>query len=222
MKSERNRVIPTAHEYSPVRTGDRPLPSSKVLYDSRVEARIEALRARVQAVMPLSGRFVWEVGCGHGHFLTAFAANHPDLTCLGIDIVSDRIERARRKARRAKLPNLHFLIAEAGEFLEALPLTAKFSSVYILFPDPWPKRRHHKNRLMQSPFLNAAAEKGEPGAPLYFRTDFAPYFTQAKTAVQATHDWQLVDETWPFETDTVFQARASTYFSLVARKRVPA
>ena len=184
-----------------------------------VTARIQALREQLHRVFSSDQSFVWEVGCGHGHFLTAYAAAHPAVVCVGIDIVRDRIDRARRKARRAKLPNVHFLIADAREFLEALPPAASFSSVYILFPDPWPKRRHHKNRLMQAPFLDAVAIRAEPRAPLYFRTDFMPYFTEATTAVRSSRSWELSDETWPFESDTVFQARARTYFSFLARRR---
>jgi tRNA (guanine-N7-)-methyltransferase len=85
--------------------------------------------------------FVWELGCGHGHFLTAYAAAHPDQLCLGVDLSGERVARAQRKQHRAQLENLYFLRADARLFLEALPPTAKCSAIYVLFPDPWPKLR---------------------------------------------------------------------------------
>lgn len=165
---------------------------------------------------------VWEVGCGHGHFLTAYAKLHPEDFCVGVDIIRDRIERAGRKARRARLPHLHFLIAEANDFLAVLPVGVEFSSVYVLFPDPWPKRRHHKNRLMQPAFLDSLAQRAGQGTRLYFRTDFEPYFAEVAKIVNEHPRWKRLEEPWPFEAETVFQARAPTHFSLIAGKRTDA
>jgi tRNA (guanine-N7-)-methyltransferase len=186
---------------------------------ARAEQRKCTLGESLQALIPPGTSLVWEVGCGHGHFLTAYARTHPEDLCVGVDIVRDRIERAARKASRARLPQLHFLIAEAHDFLSMLPAGAEFSSVYVLFPDPWPKRRHHKNRLMQAAFLEKLAERAGERTRLYFRTDFAPYFAEVAAIVRAHSRWESIDEPWPFEAETVFQARAATYFSLVARKK---
>ena len=133
-------------------------------------ARIESRRRELQtwfADSPIDREpFVLELGCGHGHFLTAFAAAHPDTRCIGIDVELDRIERAQRKQARARLANLHFVRAEAGLFLETLPVSARASAIYILFPDPWPKRRHHKNRLLTSLFLEGLASHSAESARL--------------------------------------------------------
>jgi tRNA (guanine-N7-)-methyltransferase len=186
---------------------------------AHTERRRLALGERVRALVPPGSSLDWEIGCGHGHFLTAYAKAHPKRLCIGIDLVRDRIERAVRKANRARLPELHFLLAEAREFLSLLPVGAALSSVYVLFPDPWPKRRHHKNRLMQSAFLNSLAERAGERTRLFFRSDFEPYFAEVSAVIAAHPYWELVDEEWPFETETVFQARAATYSSLVARLR---
>src|SRR4051812_31933278 len=94
-------------------------------------------------------------------------------------MASDRIERALRKRDRAALANLFFLRTEARFFLETLPAWAVFSAVYILFPDPWPKVRHNKHRILQSDFLSALAEHSGADAHVYFRTDFQPYYEAA-------------------------------------------
>jgi tRNA (guanine-N7-)-methyltransferase len=180
--------------------------------------RQAVLRAELDKILsPPETHFVWEVGCGHGHFLTAYAAAHPHRTCIGIDLVGERIERALKKRNRAKLPNLHFLQAEARLFLETLPGHARLSTVFVLFPDPWPKLRHNKHRIIQPGFLAAAAARAAPDCPLYFRTDFAPYFAAARDVFTTDPSWQIAAEPWPFEFETVFQQRAETFESLVAR-----
>jgi tRNA (guanine-N7-)-methyltransferase len=157
------------------------------------------------------------VGCGHGHFLTAYAAAHPQQSCIGIDIASDRIGRAERKRTRARLANLHFVRADAEDFLAAMPTGARFTAIFILFPDPWPKRRHHKHRVMTAGFLSAAAAAAGQGTGLFFRTDHEPYYLEAAAEVRSHRDWEESDPgAWPFEEATVFQRRAERHFSLVA------
>jgi len=163
--------------------------------------------------------FTWEVGCGHGHFLTAYAQANPDKLCVGIDIVGERIERALRKRDRGRLENLFFLHAEARLFLETLPMPAVFTDLFILFPDPWPKLRHRKHRILQADFLSAIAQRSSDNSHLCFRTDFRPYFDDARTLVEANPSWELSPVPWPFEFKTVFQSRAPDYHSFVATRR---
>ncbi len=165
-------------------------------------------------------RFVWEVGCGHGHFLTAYATGNRSEVCIGVDIASDRIVRARKKAERARLPHLHFLRTEASLFLDALPPSVRISSLFILFPDPWPKLRHHKHRVLQPEFLAKVARCAAPACRLHFRTDFEPYFKEARAVAAESPSWSLVEAPWPFEFETVFQSRAADgYFSFIAEVR---
>jgi len=175
-----------------------------------------SLRAACAALFPAPAAFSWEVGSGHGHFLTAYAAANPGRLCVGVDLAADRIARAERKRKRAGLANLHFLQAEAGAFLKALPAHASLLEVYVLFPDPWPKRRHHKNRLMQTGFLEAVAARAGQGARLFFRTDDESYFVYVESVIRSLSTWKLSGEPWPFEVSTVFQERASSHRSLTA------
>jgi tRNA (guanine-N7-)-methyltransferase len=187
---------------------------------ARVAERRRALRATFESVLGARNEFVWEIGCGHGHFLTAYAVAHPDRLCIGIDIEADRIERAIRKRDRAELPDLHFIRADARDFLAALPDPARFAAIYALFPDPWPKKRHHKHRLFQPDFISQIAARTTPGARLYFRTDHGPYFSETRAAFASSDAWEIVDEAWAFEAPTVFQQHALSYDSLVAVRRV--
>lgn len=187
---------------------------------SHVEARREKLRVVVGQIIGPDARFVWEIGSGHGHFLNAYAAAHPDEACVGVDITSDRIARADRKRDRARLQNLHFIRADAEDFLAVMPDGARFAAIFILFPDPWPKRRHHKNRVVKPEFLKAVAARSRRGAPLYFRTDHEPYFREVLALLSGHAQWSDPETgPWPFDAATVFQKRAERHFSLVAVRR---
>jgi tRNA (guanine-N7-)-methyltransferase len=188
-------------------------------HSSHITERREELRRSVAELIGPTTRFVWEVGSGHGHFLTAYAKAHPKETCIGIDITSDRIVRADRKRQRASLANLHFVRADAEDFLAVMPARAQFSSIFILFPDPWPKRRHHKNRVVKPEFLADMAKRSQTGANLYFRTDHEPYFRAVVALLCAHPSWsQSATPDWPFDEATVFQKRADRHFSLVATR----
>lgn len=186
------------------------------LYTNIREQRLAALRNEFFPRLPLAeGRpITLEIGCGHGHYLTAFAEAHPDEFCVGIDLLADRIERAERKATRAGLKNLVFVQAEAALFLSALAECAppaRLGRVFVLFSDPWPKRRHWKHRVMQTALLDTLAGLAASGAKLHFRTDHPEYFDYAREVVTAHARWRLAtpeEEPWPFEYVSVFEERA--------------
>lgn len=184
---------------------------------ARIEERRAALRAELAALLPAGRSIVWEIGSGHGHFLVQYAAAFPEKFCVGVDIIRDRLNRSGKKRDRAKLANCHFVQAEAREFFDALPSGATLQEVWILFPDPWPKKRHHKNRILQAEFLEALAGRAGEGTRLYFRTDHAEYFQAATAIFPELKTWRLDPAApWPLEQETVFQARAPSYQSLVA------
>jgi tRNA (guanine-N7-)-methyltransferase len=133
--------------------------------------RVSSLRDRLRQAFADAGELVLEVGCGHGHYLTAYAQQHPDEHCLGIDLVTKRIEKAELKRDKRGLQRLHFFKADVGECLEAWPPQLGLGRIFILFPDPWPKKRHTKNRILQSGLLEDLAGLAAPGTPLHFRTD---------------------------------------------------
>ena len=188
-------------------------------YGAVIAARRSQLQLEIDKVLASTPTFVWEIGCGHGHFLTAYATAHSDTECLGIDLVSERIERAQRKRERAGLTNLHFLRADARLFLDTLPARPCISDVFVLFPDPWPKSRHHKHRILQPEFLAALATRATPDCRLHFRTDYKPYFEDARVTVAESPLWEILDAPWPFEFETVFQNRAERHDSFIARRK---
>ena len=192
------------------------------VFDAIRNSRQAGLRAVLAGILPADPRFVFEIGSGNGHFLAAYGAAHPDQLCIGIDRQIERIDRALRKKEHAALANVHFLRCMADDFLLALPAGAKLIDVYVLFPDPWPKKRHHKNRLINPAFLDEIAERAGQGTRLFFRTDYQPYFDEVVAVVAAHARWRaLAPAPFPFECMTMFQSRAPHFFSLAARVRGP-
>lgn len=213
------QVSPSAKRERSVR-GGQGHPEVNPEHLGRMSALREALRAELAGVLPASGAIVLEVGCGHGHFLTAYAQAYPDRHCIGIDINLDRVLRGERKRKRAQLPNLHFVRAEAQLFLEVLPRDIRLAELFVLFPDPWPKKRHHKNRIMRKPFLDVVAGRCAPGVALRFRTDYAPYFEAVVETLRTDVHWETrVGEPWPFDVATIFQQKAERFDSLTAVRR---
>lgn len=193
------------------------MPSYKTDFLERIAARRAALAADVAALLPAPRPIVWEIGSGHGHFLVDYAQRHPEKYCLGVDIQLERLERSGRKRDRARLPNCHFLRAEAREFFNVLPPGVTLAEIWVLFPDPWPKARHNKNRLLKAEFFEAVAARAGEGARLYFRTDHQDYFREVGETLREVATWRVdPDAHWPQETVTVFQERAPSYQSLVA------
>lgn len=194
-------------------------PALGARYLEVIAARRRELIACCSRILPCPGVHVLEIGSGHGHFLTAYASRHRDRVCVGIDLLGDRVERAERKQVRARLDNLHFMQAEVSLYLECLPAGARLRDVFVLFPDPWPKLRHHKHRLIKPSILRLLAQHASADCRIYFRTDFHPYYEASARIFAESADWQIVSEVWPFEFETVFQSRAPAHYSLVARRQ---
>ena len=184
----------------------------RVLHDRR-----QSLLADLDRLPRNRDPYDLEIGCGHGHFLAGYAQAHPDRYGVGIDIAGGRLERARRKTDRAGLENVSWIQAEARLFLECVPEAIRFARVFVLFPDPWPKKRHHKNRLVNVRFLEALAGVCQPDAELHFRSDYLPYVEEAEEAIHTSDAWSLRPHApWPWEQPSVFQNLATGYRSLAA------
>jgi len=182
-------------------------------------ARIEQLRAWCEDKLCDAESCVLEIGCGHGHFLTAYAQANPEQTCVGVDLVTKRIEKGQAKADKRGLHQLMFLKAEVGEFLEAVPDSLRFARVFMLFPDPWPKKRHHKNRMLQPSFLQRLAEVTQPEADFCFRTDHEGLFDWAMEHIGESADWRIdAEAAWPLEERSYFQDLMESWQSLIARR----
>ncbi len=115
-----------------------------------------------------------EVGFGMGHALAEFAAGHPDWTCVGVDVYQPGIGSLILQCEREGLGNVRIVEDDVRSVLPAWP-EASVRRVAVYFPDPWPKARHHKRRLVQPSFAAAVGRVLEPGGRVFLATDWAPY-----------------------------------------------
>ncbi len=183
-------------------------------------SRKEVLLADCERAFAGCNSVLFEAGCGHGHWLTSYAEAHPDQMCVGIDLIALRIRKALAKRDKRGLQNLHFFKAELGEFLEVLPSDIQLDSIILLFPDPWPKARHHRRRMVQQEMLTELARRTRPDGYFYFRTDDRPYFDWTIEHLEESRHWAIdSDAPWPHEKETYFQGLMEAYFSVVARLR---
>lgn len=119
-----------------------------------------------------------EIGCGDGGFLGQYAARHPERNFIGVERLKGRLGKLDRRGRREGLTNLRLMRIEATYFVQYLLRPRSVETMHIYFPDPWPKKRHHKNRLIQPPFLDALVQALREGGTVFLRTDDLPYFDQ--------------------------------------------
>ncbi len=124
-----------------------------------------------------------DVGCGKGRFLAARARAFPGVNFLGVDRQLVRLRKTSRKLVREGLTNVRLLKIEAAYSARYLLPPASVSAFYILFPDPWPKRRHHVRRLFSEEFLDDAARALHPGGLLHAATDHMEYFRTIEAAL---------------------------------------
>ena len=126
-----------------------------------------------------------EIGSGDGSFLATYAKQHPERNFFGIERLLGRMRKLDRKGLRAGLANLRLLSIEAGYFLKYLAPDACATALHVYFPDPWPKRKHRRHRLINEEFPALARRLLAPGGVVYLRTDDADYFTQMQRVFAA-------------------------------------
>jgi tRNA (guanine-N7-)-methyltransferase len=115
-----------------------------------------------------------EIGFGRGEHFAWQAARHPEVGLLGAEVFVDGIVALLRRVREGSLENLRIYKGDGRDLLDILP-ERSLQRVFILFPDPWPKRRHHKRRLLQQATLDRLAELMVAGAELRLATDHGDY-----------------------------------------------
>ena len=199
------------------KTGNSRLPEGYLKELKRSEERKEAISEYLEQHLPDQAKMLFEAGCGHGHWLTSYAMENPKQLCLGIDLIAGRVDKANKKKEKRDMENIHFLKAELGEFLEVLPEGITFEAVVFLFPDPWPKARHHKKRMIQGSLLEQLASRMTKGGLFYFRTDDRSYYDWTIEHINESKVWQIkAGAEWLHEESTYFQSLMDDYFSVVA------
>ncbi len=135
-----------------------------------------------------------EIGCGKGGFLVEYCERHPDLPFLGLEKEPEiAYFAAGRLAKRPHLKHARLVLGDAFHFFRDYVPVNTVQAFHMYFPDPWPKKRHHKNRLMAEPFMEQVRRAALPGARFYWGTDHEEYNAEAR-ALFATLPWLSLEQ----------------------------
>lgn len=129
----------------------------------------------LDAVFGRSAARVLEIGIGDGETLLALAALHPERDFLGVEVHRPGLGHCLLGIESGGLTNVRLIAHDAVEVLERQLPDASLDEVLLYFPDPWPKKRHHKRRIVQPAFAELLATRLKPGGSFRLATDWAPY-----------------------------------------------
>ncbi|HUZ06028.1 MAG TPA: tRNA (guanosine(46)-N7)-methyltransferase TrmB [Candidatus Paceibacterota bacterium] len=144
-------------------------------------------------IFPKSQPLEVELGCGDASFLVEYARRNPGRNFIGVERLLGRISKLDRKGRRAGVTNLRGVRIESSYFLQYLLPQNSICALHIYFPDPWPKKRHHKNRLINKNFPALARAALAPGGKIYLRTDDADYFAQMRDVFGTDENFREIE-----------------------------
>jgi len=142
----------------------------------------------LEAVFARRAPLTVEIGFGNGDNLLALAAAHPERSYLGIEVHRPGIGRLLLALETQGLSNVRVICRDAVEVLEQRLSRRCINELLILFPDPWPKKRHHKRRLVQPEFVALAAERLAAAGVLRLATDWEPYAQEMLLTLQANRE----------------------------------
>jgi len=154
-----------------------------------------------------------EIGSGMGETTAAIAAAHPQIDFLAIEVHLPGVGALLRRVDTAGLTNLRVIRHDAVEVFDAMIPEESLAAVHVYFPDPWPKKRHHKRRLLQPRFAHRLASRLQHGGYLHVATDWAPYAEEILATLSAepllVNRAQGYAERPPWRPQTKFEARGA-------------
>ena len=157
-----------------------------------------------------------EIGFGNGEALAAAAAAHPENNYLGVEVHRPGAGSLLRRLEAQELGNVRVMLADASEILAQRIADASLTAVHLFFPDPWPKKRHHKRRLVQPDFAALVVRKLELGGYFHLATDWPAYAEHMVAVLSRTEG--LVDASGTGRFQKLVAERLSTRFEQRGRK----
>jgi tRNA (guanine-N7-)-methyltransferase len=126
-----------------------------------------------------------EIGFGNGQSLAAMAASRPEVNFLGIEMFGQGIEKLSKRLAREGIKNVRLIRGDGVGLLSEIFAPGSIDEMHVNFPDPWPKRRHHKRRMVAPPFVEVLFSQVRPDGLVYLATDFTCYAFQMRTVFEA-------------------------------------
>jgi len=164
-----------------------------------------------------------DLGCGDGSFLTAMAERIPERNFIGVERLLGRVRRTARRAACLGLCNVRLVRLESSYLVRYLLLRESVAVMHLMFPDPWPKRRHHPRRLVQPDFLEAARLALKPGGELRLTTDDHPYYLHMRKVFEAfpgfsEEPWEPGEDYPQTDFEQLFRAKGLPVYRALLRK----
>ena len=128
---------------------------------------------------------ILEIGCGMGETTATIAAAHPGNDYLGIEVHTPGVGSLLKEIATRELTNLRVIQHDAVEVVRDMIAPGTLAGIHVFFPDPWPKKRHHKRRLIQPPFVALLASRLAPGGYFHCATDWEEYAQQMLEVLSA-------------------------------------
>ena len=150
-------------------------------------------RLKLETLFGRRAPVVLEIGFGNGDTLVQQAAQHPEFDFIGIEVHEPGIGHCLIKARDAGTGNLRLVRHDAVEVLEMMIPPASLARVNLYFPDPWPKKRHHKRRIVQPRFLDLVADRLSAGGSLNVATDWENYAEHIEETVRQSGRFECAE-----------------------------
>jgi tRNA (guanine-N7-)-methyltransferase len=171
------------------------MPTSHVIPPENLVIKLRSLLERLELaeIFPATQPLEVELGSGDASFLVEQARRNPRRNFIGVERLAGRICKVDRKGKLAGLKNVRGVRLESEYFLQWLLPPGSVSVLHVYFPDPWPKKRHLKNRLINENFLAVAHAALVPQGVIYLRTDDADYFAQMREVFAADKKFQPVE-----------------------------
>ena len=134
---------------------------------------------------------VWlEIGFGNGEALISIAQRHPEINLLGVEVYRPGVGHLLNRAAELAMPNIRVICDDAATVLEHVIPDQNLERVLLFFPDPWPKQRHHKRRIVQPEFVRLVRAKLKSGAIFHMATDWEDYAHYALAVLSKTPDFE--------------------------------
>lgn len=169
-----------------------------------------------------TGNIIVEFGVGKGQFMRNYALQFPERRFLGVEKIPKWIRHAAVRMEKSKVENVRLIQATGEEILEKIP-SVSVDEFYVLFPDPWPKRRHQHRRIIQKDLIQKIHQALKPSGKLYIATDHKDYFEWMKKVVDPflqSNFSSISDERPPFISNyqTKYEKEGRPIYSIHVKK----
>ena len=135
-----------------------------------------------------------DIGFGAGETTIHLAKTKPEMSVLGAEVYLSGIGSLLSKADEESLNNISILNEDVVPFLEERVPDDCFNLILMFYPDPWPKRKHHKRRLLQKDFIDLLNKKLKVGSVFYFKSDWEHYFQEASKLLFNNNNWRVIEK----------------------------